>query len=241
MTPNKRSNVTSKQAVGYVRVSTGQQAEQGVSLEAQQERLNVYCMLNALELVHVYREEAVSASIPLADRPAGKELLAAVKAGACHVVTVKLDRLFRSASDALVTTAAWDRRGVALHLIDFGGASLNTATAMGRMILTMMAGFAEFERGLTAERTTSALAFKRDHRQVFNHVPYGFQRDGDKLVVDSAEQAVVAHVRQLRNAGLPLAKIAAHLNVSTPTKKDGCRWYASTVSNILTSTLHGQE
>lgn len=68
-----------------------------------------------------------------------------------------LDRLFRDAADALVQTRAWDRAGVALHVVDMGGTSLNTASAVGRMFLTMTAAFAELERSLVSERTSAAM------------------------------------------------------------------------------------
>src|SRR6266576_5058844 len=71
---------------------------------------------------------------------------------------MKLDRLFRDAEDALRQTKAWDRTGISLHLVDIGGQSMNTGSAMGRMFLTLMAGFAELERNLIAERTTAVLA-----------------------------------------------------------------------------------
>lgn len=79
-------------------------------------------------------------------------------------MALKLDRLFRDAEDALHQTKAWDKAGIALHLVDMGGQTLNTATAMGRFFLNMMAGFAELERNLIAERTATALAHKKTHR-----------------------------------------------------------------------------
>ena len=71
-----------------------------------------------------------------------------------HIVALKLDRLFRDAADALHQSRAWDKAEIALHLVDMGGQSLNTASAMGRFFLNMMAGVAELERNLIAERTT---------------------------------------------------------------------------------------
>lgn len=101
---------------------------------------------------------------------AGKKPLAA------HVIAVKLDRPFFDAADALYqkTGWGWDRAGVALHLVDIGGQSLNTASAMGWMILTMMAGFAELERNLIAERTADALAHKKAHHTPYGPPPIGF-------------------------------------------------------------------
>ena len=198
----KRANNTSatNQAVGYIRVSTLDQSKHGVSMEAQEDRLRAYCLAAGLELVAVIREDGVSASVAVADRPKGGELIAALKR-VTNVVALKLDRLFRDAEDALRQTRAWDRAGVALHLVDMGGQSINTATAMGRMMLTMMAAFAELERNLIAERTAQALQFKRSNRQVYNHEPYGYRRDGNALVAVPEEQGVISCIRALLSNG----------------------------------------
>ena len=151
-----------RKAVIYCRVSTAGQAEQGVSLEAQEERLRAYCQMQGLDVEAVLIEEGVSATKPLHARPMGSKLVEMVKNGTVqHVVALKLDRLFRSSVDALSVTSEWDKNGIALHLVDMGGQSINTASAMGRMMLTMMAGFAQFERDLISERTTAALQHKK--------------------------------------------------------------------------------
>jgi len=226
------------QAVAYIRVSTNQQAMFGVSLEAQQSRLEAYCGMCGLSLVSTIREEGVSASVALSDRPGGAQLLALLKQGVGNVVTLKLDRLFRDAEDALRQTRVWDKEGVSLHLVDFGGSSLNSSSALGRMMIGLLAGFAEFERNLIAERTTSALAFKKQHRQVFNHTPFGYRREGNMLVVAPDEQAIVTQVKAWRAEGATLRSIAARLTQENVPTKTGGRWFPSTVSNLLDSTLH---
>ena len=176
----------------YLRVSTIEQLK-GVSLDAQEERLRAYRVMTGLEVGpgDVLREEGISASIPLHKRPCGSKLLERTNQGVAHVVALKLDRLFRDPEDALRQTKAWDRAGVVLHLTDMGGASLSTASAMGRMLLTTMAGFAELERNLISERTATSLGYKRLHHEVYNHAPYGFEIVGKTLVANPDEIAVV--------------------------------------------------
>ncbi|MFS8544027.1 MAG: recombinase family protein [Limnochordales bacterium] len=229
-------------AVAYVRVSTAEQASEGVSLDAQEERLRAYCTLQGLELVELIREEGVSASKPLAERPGGKRLLELVEGRRVqHVVALKLDRLFRDAEDALHQTKVWDRAGVALHLVDMGGQTVNTATAMGRFFLSMMAAFAELERNLIAERTQAALSHKKAHREAYAPTPYGFDRDGEALVENPAEQRVLMMVRTWRAQGWSLRRIAEELNRRRIPSKKGGRWHASTVRYILRNDLYGQE
>jgi DNA invertase Pin-like site-specific DNA recombinase len=225
-------------ALCYTRVSTVEQWKFGFSLDAQEERLRAYCRMAGLEVVELIREEGVSASIPLAKRPAGAKLLQLMEGGIAHVVCLKLDRLFRDAEDALRQTKAWDKAGVSLHLVDMGGQSLSTGSAMGRMFLTLMAGCAELERNLVAERTASVLAHKKQQGRVYNHTPYGFQRVGDRLVVATDEMAMVELIRERREDGWSLGMIADAFNGDNVPGKNGGKWYARTVKNILENTLY---
>lgn len=221
-------------AVIYIRVSTLDQAEHGVSLDAQKARLTAYAIANGLEVEAIIREEAISGTVPLSDRPQGARLAEMVTSGQVqHVIALKLDRLFRSAVDALSTTADWDKKGISLHLVDMGGQSLNTGSAMGRMMLTMMAGFAQFERDLTAERTTAALAHKKATGSVYSPTPYGKDRQGDMLSDNHEEQGIIDKMKALREDGFTLRGIADLLNTRNVITKQGKTWHASTVSYIL--------
>ena len=234
----KRTTANDRTAVIYLRVSTADQAEHGVSLDAQQERLTAYAIANGLEVAGILRESAISGTIPLADRPEGVKLTEMVSSGQVrHVIALKLDRLFRSAVDALSTTAEWDKQGIALHLVDMGGQSLNTGSAMGRMMLTMMAGFAQFERDLTAERTTSALAHKKANNQAYSPTPYGKDRDGERLTDNTEEQGVITKMRELRDESLSFRGIAEYLNSNGIISKQGKGWHASTVRYVINNAI----
>ena len=173
----------------------------------------------------------------LAKRPAGAKLLEWMNNGVGHVVCLKLDRLFRDAEDALRQTKAWDKVGVSLHLVDMGGQSLSTGSAMGRMFLTLMAGCAELERNLVAERTASVLAHKKQQGKVYNHTPFGFERVGDRLVAAVDEMAMVRLMHERREDGWSLAMIADAFNADHIPGKNGGKWYGRTVKNILENSL----
>ena len=227
-----------EQAVGYVRVSTNEQAEEGISLDAQEKKIRAYAAMRGLRLVKVFREEAVSASKVLAKRPEGKlfvDTLNQHQNAPRHVITFKLDRLFRRASDALVRADEWDKAGIALHILDMSGETVNTRSAMGKMFFTMTAGFAERERNLTSERTRAALAHMRTEGGVYCGVaPLGFDkppgydaltpqaRKAAKLIPNQQELSTVKRIRRMRKAGWQLQKIANKLNhTKTPTKRGG--------------------
>jgi len=114
----------------------------------------------------------------------------------------------------------------------------NTATAMGRMFLTLTAAFAELERNLIAERTQAALFYKKSNRLVYRAIPYGYSRYGDALKVVDMELDIIREVQEWHTRGWPLRKIADALNRRKVRTKRGRHWHASTIRHILQNSLH---
>jgi putative DNA-invertase from lambdoid prophage Rac len=100
--------------------STMRQADEGESLDVQERQISGYALMQGLTVDQMFVERGISGSTPLADRPQGKALLAALKPGDT-VITPKLDRMFRSALDALDVLSKLKEKGVSLHMIDLGG------------------------------------------------------------------------------------------------------------------------
>jgi site-specific DNA recombinase len=224
---------TTIQAVGYVRVSTDDQTDSGLSLEHQEARIRAYATANGLELIAIVQDEGISAGKSLSTRKGGAAVLDMLTTGpARHLIALKLDRVFRNAADALNQAELWDKAGVGLHLIDMGGQSVNTRSAMGRMFFTMAAGFAELERGLIAERTASAMKVKRERLEVYSRPTVGFDAIDGKLIANDAEQALIARIASMRSAGHSFGKIADMLNAEGVATKRGGRWFASTIKQI---------
>src|SRR5262249_38356794 len=109
-----------KTAVGYIRVSSEEQADSGLGLEAQRQRIADFCRLKGLDLASVFEDAGVSGGKPLSTRPAGARLLADVHKSKAVVIVAKFDRLFRSASDAAVTLGDLHKRGLELVAIAEG-------------------------------------------------------------------------------------------------------------------------
>lgn len=245
-----KRNSDPSRVVGYARVSTDAQADEGQSLGAQNSAVESYCSMRGLELLEVIVDPGVSAGKPLATRAGGQrlaQLLDTRRVGG--VVALKLDRLFRSAVDALVTVEQWDARNIALHLIDLGGASLDTSTAIGRLFLTMTSGFAELERNLASERTALALQRKIANAERVGRVPYGYRvaADGVHIEPDAVQQATLKRLRHLRAQGMTYKGIADLLNgegVPPPRATHGgrqsTRWYPSSLHCLLNKVMRNQ-
>jgi site-specific DNA recombinase len=221
-------------AVGYVRVSTEEQASQGLSIPAQEEAIVAYARMKGLELVEVIVDGGVSGGRPLGARPGGQRLLSLLAEGkATHIVALRLDRLFRNASDCLQTVENWTKRGYVLHFLDVAGNSIDTNSPAGKFMVTILAAVAEMERNLIAERIRNVLSWKRRNGKVFGHAPFGFARDGDSLVPVEAEQRALDLILELRARGYSLCKIARTLEArGIPTKRGG-KWAAATIRKIL--------
>lgn len=205
---------TTAAVIAYVRVSTEEQALEGVSLAAQEARIRAYCAMRGLELAELVIDAGVSGYKALDAREGGRRLLDLVRSRkVAAVVALKLDRLFRNAADCLEVCGGWDRAGVALHLVDLGGQAVDTSSAMGRFFLTVMAGAAELERNQIAERTSMAMQHKADRGEYTGgEARFGYvQNTEGMLVAVEAEQLVIREARELRAAGLSLRAVAAEL------------------------------
>ena len=224
-------------AIGYTRCSTQEQADSGLGLDAQAQRIRAYCGMKDLDLIEIVTDAGVSGGKPLAKRDGGLQLLEAIrarKAGA--VVMLKLDRMFRNAGDCLATVEQWERKNVALHVVDLGGNAIDTTSAAGRFMLVVLAGAAEMERNLTRERTRSALAVKKANGQRVGSVPYGcdLADDGATLTPNEVERAVIHDIGAMRSGGMKLQQIAKELSErGVPTKTGRSRWTHQAVDRIL--------
>lgn len=195
--------------IGYVRVSTQEQASEGVSLAAQEAKIRAYCELYGLELLRIERDAGFSAKTIL--RPGLSLALSGLDSrSADGLVIFKLDRLSRSVGSwaGLVEQYFSEKAGKQLFSVTD---CIDTRTAGGRLVLNVLMSVAQWEREAIGERTTSALAYKKSKGECIGQVPYGYRREGDSLIEDPAEQRTIEYVHTLRVDGLSLRSIADQL------------------------------
>jgi DNA invertase Pin-like site-specific DNA recombinase len=219
------------QAIGYVRVSTDRQADQGVSLEAQEAKIGAMAVVRGGELEEVIVDGGESAKD--LNRPGVKRLLALVDAGKVDAVIVaKLDRLTRSVKDLCGLLELFEKRKVALISV---AESLDTGSAAGRLVITIMGAVSQWEREAIGERTRDALQHKRSQGRRVGNIAFGFRLagDGEHLEPDAAEQGALAEIRRLRGEGLTLRGIAASLNHRALRTRRGTAWRLESVARVL--------
>lgn len=217
-------------AVGYVRVSTGKQA---LSPAAQEEKIRAMASLQDARLLEVITDHESAKEGSVKKRPGLVRILELARRRQVNrIIIAKLDRLTRSVVDLGAILTSLDKAGVSL--VSATETWMDTGSAAGRMILNIITAVAQWEREAIGERTSAVLQHKREQGKVYNHVPYGFLRKGDRLSPLPKEQAVIRRIRSMRRKGQALRAIAAKLNQERiPAKQKGAKWYASTVGNVL--------
>lgn len=244
--PNQPPTV---RCVGYIRVSTNHQA---LSMEAQRQQIESYCRFRpGLVLLQIFTDEDVSAeAVPFLQRPAALAMLQAMDPlDATAIVVAKLDRGFRDELDALFTVEQFDRQGYALHMLDFSGAIVDTATAAGKFIFHMMVGAAAFDQRRRKERVKDAQKVMTERRMCMGVVPYGCdlapgsEGKSGLLVDNPVEQQILFRLVHPHGdlAGLNPSAAAAALNAEGVPSKKGGVWYPSSIKSVRESEQLSQE
>lgn len=210
-------------AIVYVRVSSARQAQEGLSLEAQERTLRASAELAGYE-VSLFTDSGKSGK-SLSGRHGLRLALEELNSGRAQALYVaRLDRLARSVSDLLGIVDQAIKNNWRLVLLDLG---VDTATPHGRLVLSMLGSVAEFERGLISERQKDVHAERRSRGEVWGVT---------KGNLPETSQEVRALVLELSNKGLSLRAIAQELTErQIPTTRGGSAWYASTVRALLNS------
>lgn len=223
----KRLTSSSKpKAIGYVRVSTGKQADKGGSLAVQRDRIVEFAVLNGYELVGVFEDAGVSGAKDEGERPGFAAALDAIRRGdASTLVVTDADRFSRDADVAGHARIEIKRAGgkvVVLSEID-----ANVEIVAVRQLLAVL----EREKVRARMRTWSAARLAKGLHM--GPAPYGFRIGAaGVLEADPAEAPVVDRILALRASGATLRAIAAALNADEVPARGGRGWNQMTISKI---------
>jgi DNA invertase Pin-like site-specific DNA recombinase len=181
----------------YTRVSTSRQADEGESLSVQERTIGGYAIMHGLTVAQTFVEAGVSGSKPISERPQGKALMDALKPEDI-VITAKLDRMFRSALDALDILAKLKERRISLHMIDLGGDVCSNG--ISKLVFTILSAVTEAERDRIRERVATIKADQRQRcRYHSEKVPFGFRVGAHgELVADPDQQETVPCAQKVR-------------------------------------------
>lgn len=217
-------------AIGYIRVSTDEQAREGISLENQRAKIEAYCQLNDLELVEIL-EDAGKSGKDL-NREGVQALMAHINGRKVEAVVVyKLDRLSRRVKDTLSLMDMIEKKNVAFHSIT---ERIDTKSAMGKFFLNIMASMNQWERDTISERTRDALHLKIVKNERAGQVPFGWTlaEDGKTLLRNEREQRAIQLIKDLNAKGYSFRAICRELE-NEGYESNGKHWHPQTISNIL--------
>lgn len=222
ITVPKRSRTTpasdTTSAVGYLRVSTADQAESGAGIAAQRTAITAYAERQGFTVTSWHTDAGVSGSAAPHERPGLTAALTEVMDGnAARLIVAKVDRLSRRLRDSINLMELAREQGWPLMFADIDA---DLATSQGRFTAQLWALMAENERDLIRTRTRDALAEKR--------------AAGVRLGRPSTlPREVVARVMDERDAGTGWQRIANGLMADQiPTARGGDRWHANSVRQV---------
>ena len=208
--------MTTTRAIAYIRVSTNQQADQGHSLLAQQEKVNAYASLYDLEIVETVVETGSAKNL---NREGLQGALAQIKSGkADALIVVKLDRLTRSVADLGYLVETYFNKAGLLSVSE----QIDTRSASGRLVLNVLASVSQWEREAIGERTAVVKqSMKANGLYCGGIVPYGQMLVSGELVTNPNEQAIINRAKALKAEGHSLRTIATMFsNEGLKTRKD---------------------
>jgi DNA invertase Pin-like site-specific DNA recombinase len=222
--------------VGYLRVSTERQADEGPGLEVQEQAIKVWAAAEGHKLVACYSDGGVSGSNGIDARVGLHEALMALAAGrADGLVVYRLDRLARDLSvQEGMLVWVW-KHGGRVFACDAGEVvQENPDDPMRAAMRQTMDVFARLERDMVAARMRAGRRLKAARGGfAYGAPPYGKRAVAGELVDDPAEQQVIARIRELHTGGASLRQIARTLNAEGLRPRRGRRWQDRTVARIV--------
>lgn len=194
--------------IGYVRVSTEQQAKEGVSIDNQIERIKSYCDYKGYEFTEVIKDEGISGG-KNREREGFVNILNRIEQNGCDaIVLYSLERISRDMLTLLCLERLLNEYDVELHTIE---GEIDTSTPDGYMSFAMRAFLGEMERRQVKYRTKKAMEYKKQRGEVVGSIPYGFAREGKDSIPVEKEQEIIRIINQLYKQGKGIAAIARKL------------------------------
>ena len=218
----------------YIRVSG---MDQGLSLEAQQERIAKYAKYKGLEIDHWHIDENISGGKLISNRRAGRQMTNILQKGDTIFVT-QIDRLFRNLGDGYKMEQEWHKMDISILVVDNGGQAVDTNQADGWFSFMINLLLSERERRVVGERTRKvkrSIRLRGEH--VSGLVPYGYTKvkgkDSRKLVKCPEEQATIEVIIDLRKDGRTYQEISDFLRTTGSKPRKAKKWTPSIVSNLI--------
>jgi site-specific DNA recombinase len=219
-------------AIGYIRVSTDQQVESGLGLEAQKKAINELATKMGASSLEFFGDEGLSGALALEKRPGIVQALSALNKDAVLIVA-KRDRLGRDPLVLAMIESAVKRKGA--RIISCAGEGTENDDPSSIFMRRLVDAFGEYERLIIGARVKAALGIKKDKGERVGYVPFGctLQEDGKTLAPCEDELLLLNHIAALRTQQYSIRKIAAALNKEHKFNRGGSPWNHASVHRML--------
>jgi len=234
---NKKTEDKKMKAIGYCRVSTDNQKEEG-TITLQREGIKDYCQRNKIELVRFFEDEGVSGG--LEDRP-GLALMFDFlenEGGVEAVIIYKLDRLARDlyVQEMLIKKL----EALKIRLISTKEPGLESSDPMRKAFRQFMGIVAELEKAFITMRLTGGRKnkLKLKGRYAGGGIAYGYESIEKDLKINPERAEVIKQIFKLKRGRRGLREIARILNEQGIQTARGGKWHAGTVRYILRNPVY---
>lgn len=229
--------VDMRKVIGYIRVSTVMQVQDGFSLEAQEEKIHQEALKMNGFLKNLYIDRGISGG-SIEKRLAMEEMLKNLEKGDWVIVN-SVSRLARKTKDLLSIVEIIEKNNCHLMIIDL---NLDITSPSGKLILTLMGSQAQFEREITSERVKGVLQHLKEQGNLRTKPPFGWKMNEDRStsasihVRDEEEQETIKIMRNLRSKHRDITittftEVMNREGVNPPRKSK--KWYHKHVKEIM--------
>lgn len=218
--------------IGYMRVSTDQQTESGLGLEAQKKAIEDYATKRRQSIAAFYQDEGISGSLSLDKRPGILNAISTLEKGDILAIA-KRDRLGRDPFIVAMIEAAIERKGG--QIISAAGEGTDNDDPASILMRRMIDAFAEYERLIIKARTKAALRIKKEKGQRVGHIPFGYQlaQDGIHLEQNINERSILKQMNILQNKGYSIREIAQIMNKKQMLNRNQSKWNHASIFRMI--------
>jgi len=218
--------------IGYLRVSTDQQVESGLGLDAQRAACENHAKKMGLEVAQFFSDEGLSGALSHEDRPGLTSAINILKKTDILVIA-KRDRLGRDPDDIGDITRTIKRKGA--RIISAAGEGTEQDDSASKFMRRVLDGAAEYERNIISDRIKDALKVKKDRGERVGHIPFGYKlaENNVNLEQNEVECNIINNMKELRAKGLSIRDIAVVLNKKGLLNREGAKWKHASLFRIM--------
>lgn len=216
--------------LGYVRVSSVTQKIKNNSIPLQKRKINDFCKLNDFDLVEVYEDDGIS-GMSIDKREGYKKMTTFLKENQIDGIVVwSLSRLGRRMKDVVEFMDYLKTNDIRFFSIK---ENLSNDDKIGSLIMNILGSINEFEVEVIRERIKDVKRNKKDNREVYGRLMYGYDNVNGKLIVNQNERKTIKRIKNLRSRGWSWRRISNKLNDDGIRSKENKIWYDGSLYNMM--------